>query len=331
MVSVTFQGYIYKLREDETILEGLLRHNVAAPYSCQSGICQTCMMQITSGSVAPAWQQGLKDTFRQQQYFLPCVAVPTHDITVQLPSMGSSTIPATITHKVFLSHNVVALHLKPHEAFSCSPGQYLNLILDDGLTRSYSIANIPETDGYIELHIRKISGGRMSNWAYGRAQPGDLVHLRGPAGECFYINEAKEPFDMLLAGTGTGLAPLYGIIRDALAKDHPGNIRLIHGALTAKDLYYVDELKALEAAHSNFHYIPCIREGNPTDSKMEVIALDMLLMHYLQNPTQTRVYFCGAPDMVSNLKTKAFLGGVASRHIYSDAFLQTKQQSTASR
>lgn len=324
MVTIKLEGVTYSLREGETVLEGLLRHGVAAPYSCQSGVCQTCMMQSNSEAVNPAWQEGLKETFRKQRYFLACQCKPEADMDIRFPSIGDTTVSATILNKHYPCHNVVTLHIVPHAPFPCIPGQYINL-LRDGLVRSYSIANIPAEDGYIELHIRLIPGGQMSTWAYELATPGDEVQLRGPAGECFYANDEGKPFDMLLAGTGTGLAPLYGIIRDALKRGHQGNIHLVHGALIPEDLYYVNELRALQAANTNFHYIPAIRDGEPTDAAMEVGALDMLITHYLTNPQNTHAYFCGGPEMVKNLKKQAFLKGVASRHIYSDAFLLAKK------
>ena len=56
----------------------------------------------------------------------------------------------------------------------------------------------------------------MSGWLGTEARPGEAVRLQGPVGECFYVpGQPEQP--LLLAGTGTGLAPLYGIVRDALA------------------------------------------------------------------------------------------------------------------
>src|ERR1019366_6954129 len=119
-------------------------------------------------------------------------------------------------------------------------GQFVSLFREDGLARSYSLASLPG-EGALELHVRKIPGGAMSGWLYSqalhsqalhsqsldRAQPGAQsgvpVWIQGPSGNCFYVpGKADEP--LLLAGAGTGLAPLYGIARDALQQGHSGPI-----------------------------------------------------------------------------------------------------------
>src|SRR5690606_38474494 len=84
------------------------------------------------------------------------------------------------------------------------------------------------------------------------------IRLRGPFGKCYYYNPDNLSFNMLLAGTGTGLAPLIGIIKSALTQGHNGDITLVHGGLRDDDIYYADELWTLAAVFNNFHYEPCV-------------------------------------------------------------------------
>ena len=72
-----------------------------------------------------------------------------------------------------------------------------------------------------------------------------------PKGNCFYIPDNPEQ-NLLLIGTGCGLAPLYGIIRDALAQGHRGAIKLYHGSKTVESLYMSKELKVLDITPSQF-------------------------------------------------------------------------------
>ncbi len=124
----------------------------------------------------------------------------------------------------------------------------------EGCRRSYSIANIPEEDGYIELHIKLIPKGCMSNWIKNAAHPGSKVHLQGPMGACFYVNPKHECFPLVLAGTGTGLAPLAAIVRVAIRQRHQGDITLIHGGVCAEDLYLDAELTRLAGQHEQLTY-----------------------------------------------------------------------------
>lgn len=321
----TFESKNYLLEDGETVLDCLLRHGEQIPSSCKAGACQSCLMQATDGDPGSKSQVGLKETMKQQNFFLSCQSIPDEDLKISLPSMADTTVTAQVIEKESLCHNVVSLKLKPLQKFSCRAGQYINLIKDDGkLIRSYSVANLPEKDGYLELHIRRIENGAMSVWACDEAQTGDEIQVRGPAGDCFYIApDNANDFPILLAGTGTGLAPLMGVIRDAISKGHKGEIQLLHGALKANDLYYVDELISLAAEHSNFNYTPCVLKMDEQKAGFYIGPLDEVVTKRLDELDKKSLYsyFCGGPDMVNRLKKKTFLAGAASKNIFSDPFI----------
>src|SRR5690606_24069598 len=96
--------------------------------------------------------------------------------------------------------------------FEWVAGQYITVLRSENVARSYSSASSP-ADGYLELHVRRIAGGAVSNWLHDTLRPGDSLRFRGVFGDCFYAADDPDA-PMLLAGTGTGLAPLYGILRD---------------------------------------------------------------------------------------------------------------------
>ena len=194
-----------------------------------------------------------------------------------------------------------------------TPGQYLNLITSEGVIRSYSIANVPGDDGYIEIHIKLLSNGKMSQWAKTTAKQGVSVNLRSPAGDCFYTNAKLEKFSMILAGTGTGIAPLFAIARDAIKKNHCGKIIIIHGGIKSQDLYLNDEIKLLVDKHKDIIYKSCVLDNG--------YNIDAALKETLTDESNAKVYVCGPPETTKKLKMTAFLNGVASSNIYSDAFL----------
>ena len=166
----------------------------------------------------------------------------------------------------------------------------------------------------------------MSGWLHSRARCGDRISVLGPAGECFYVaGKLEQP--ILLAGTGTGLAPLYGILQDALQQGHRGPIHLIHGALHAGGLYLVDELRRLATRYSNFHYTPAVLSGDHS-SEYTVGAIDQVIQTEHPKLTGWRGYVCGDPVIVQKLKKKMFLSGMASRDIYADAFLPSAPATT---
>ncbi|NOX27358.1 MAG: 2Fe-2S iron-sulfur cluster binding domain-containing protein [Gammaproteobacteria bacterium] len=323
--NLAYDGNSYPIEEEVSVLDTLLNQGIDIPHSCKSGVCQSCLVEVVVGEPTEASQVGLKATFKARNYALSCCLFAKEDLGIRPLNSEDAEVTASIIKVEALNHNVLRLCLKPEEEFDTIPGQYINLITPDNIVRSYSIANIPGVDGYIELHIRVIPNGRLGSWLLNEAKPWGSVKLRGPAGECFYVSdkEGGDDFPMVLAGTSTGLAPLYGIIKDALAHGHIGEIALFHGALQPEDLYLVDELYDLSQQQSNFSYTPCVLNGSEGDFYI-CGDVQQLVVEHIAKLKEARLYLCGAPDLVNAMKKKAFLSGVASKHIYYDAFLPSK-------
>jgi NAD(P)H-flavin reductase/ferredoxin len=304
--------------EDESVLECLLRHNIDYPHACCSGICQSCLMKESDGVVDPKWQEGLPDTMKSQGYFLACQAKPSCDLKLRSLDTSECDQEARIIAITWMTYNVIQVKLLTERLHQWIPGQYLNLINEEGVCRSYSIANLPNQEGYIELHIKLNDEGLMSRWFREKAGIDTVVHIRGSFGKCYYFNPEKKSFDMLLAGTGTGLAPLLAIIKNAISDHHQGGITLIHGGCIDDDIYYVEELQTLASRHLHFQYVPCVLKSN---GRYPEANINQQVLHYLTNTTNMQVYVCGPQVTTKALKTKIFLAGVPSDKIYSDAFL----------
>src|SRR5262249_8373019 len=153
-------------------------------------------------------------------------------------------------------------------------------------------------------------------WFHDGAKPGDRVTLIGPRGECFYV-PGREDQPLLLAGTGTGLAPLYGILRDSITRGHRAPIYLFHGALHPDGLYLVKELRAIANNHANVHYLPAALRGEEGQG-VAIGPVDRIIAEQIPSFSGWRGYICGDPSFVQGLKMKLFLAGMASRDIYAD-------------
>ena len=318
MPCLTFKGQQYQMLADETVLDCLLRHGVNYPNSCQSGVCQACLIKTSEPQhIKVSWQQGLKPTLATDGYFLACQAKPEADFSCHQPSTADSASFAKIMSKKMLNHNVLCLRLTTNDYHSWKAGKYLNLVNPGGIIRSYSIANLPHRDKFIELHIKLYPNGLMADWLITPAKVGTKIQLRGPIGSCFYANPDHQPFPMILIGTGTGLAPLIGILKDALDQHHQGRQILIHGGANSEDLYFDQQLTELDQRHANFTYYSTARDSENASS------LDALLEAAVQTNKDANVYVCGSEKVTNQLKMKAFLAGIASAAIYSDTFLHS--------
>ncbi|MFO0598416.1 MAG: PhnD/SsuA/transferrin family substrate-binding protein [Myxococcaceae bacterium] len=317
MAEVKYGDHRYDWQEGESLLDCLERNGEDIPSSCRSGACHSCLVRVVEGPISPLAQLGLKDVWKEQRLALSCVSTERADCTVA-PSDLSVQVQARVTKKQSLGRDVVRVQLQPLSPFPFRAGQFVNLTRpSDHLTRSYSIASI-ESDGHVELHVRVVRDGRMSTWVRDELQVGDELSMRGPTGDCIYV-DGRPDSPLLLLGTGTGLAPLVGIARDALARKHRGSITLVHGGRASEDLYLDLELRALAKKHPHFRYLPAL-SGEPMPGAFQG-RVDKVVTDQFKSLTGFRVFLCGSPPMVKDLRALAYKLGASLDDIHADAFI----------
>lgn len=318
MATLGYKDKRLDLLAGETVLDGLLRNGVEVPHSCRSGVCRSCTMVASAGTVPESAQAGLREVERRQGMFLACLCRPEGDLELRDVDEQAS-IAARIVEVAHLSATVVRLRLQPEGRFEYEAGQYVSLRRSDGLTRSYSLASVP-SEGWLELHLRRLPDGRMSTWAYDDARAGMSVALRGPFGSCCYVGEPEAP--MVLVGVGTGLAPLWGVVRQALSSGHTGPITLIRAAVDPEGLYMSDELRALADAHPQLRIRSCVLRGG--GGAIETGAVDGLAVEHIRqagNVAAHLAYVCGDAAIVQRVRRALFMAGMSPRRIFVDAFV----------
>ncbi len=322
MTTITIGENSYTCQTEESLLDALLRQEVDISYACKKGTCHSCMLQ-SLGTPPPESAQGdLKDTLKHQKFFLACRCFPEQDLSIKLPDQSEFYTEGTIVANQMLNRNTILLSIQCQDALEYKAGQFVNLQREDGLIRSYSISNTPQETKTLEFHIRRLPGGRFSEWVHDELKIGDVIAVSEPQGHCFYLPDRKEQ-GILLIGTGSGLAPLAGILTDALSHGHAGPIHLFHGGREQEDLYRIDELRSLAEIHPNFYYTPCISGPHVPEGFSKGRANDVAL-NTVTDLKGWRVFLCGNPDMISQMKTVVFLKGASMKDIYTDPFLVAK-------
>lgn len=317
-MSLVYDGRQLPAAPGQTALEALLAAGVEIGHSCRAGACRSCLVRAAEGAPPAASQVGLPPTLAAQGYLLACLC-PAAEAPPLLPPDAAHELRATVVGKRQLEGAVVQLLLEPERELDYLPGQFVNLVRDDGLSRSYSLASLP-TDPALELHVRVIEGGAMSGWIDRELESGQSLTLRGPHGSCCYVPGAPEQ-PLLLAGTGTGLAPLLGIARAAREHGHSGPIELWHGARDASGLYAHAALDALAAA-SNVRVTRCLLEGEPAEG-YAIGPLDATLAAAHPKLDGWRVFLCGDPTLVKTMQRNSFMAGADLGAIHADAFVPT--------
>ncbi|MGR9046319.1 MAG: 2Fe-2S iron-sulfur cluster-binding protein [Gammaproteobacteria bacterium] len=315
---ISLEGQVAVCQEGETVLDALLRERIEVPYGCRQGACQSCMVRSLDVEPPAASQAGLKDVLRQQKHFLACLCYPEQDMALTLSRHPEYFTEGTVVGKELLNRETLLLTVRCREALDFYAGQFVNLKRADGLIRSYSIANSRFHANRLTFHIRRLAGGRFSEWVHQELNLGDTLAVSDPQGLCYYLPDRVEQ-NLLLVGTGSGLAPLAGIVSEALHQGHTGSIHLFHGSREMDGLYWIEEMQQLAFEYSNFHYTPCVSRGDAPAGVAKGRANEVA-MTLLPDLKGWRIFLCGHPDMVNQTKRQAYLNGAELRDIYSDAF-----------
>lgn len=318
----------------QTLLEAFLRAGVWLPNSCNQGTCGTCKLRVLSGEVdhggAPA--DTLTGQERAAGLALACQARPVSDVEVSgTGAAGRSAHPlrdlvATVLDVEDIARDTRRVLLGLAEPLAFEAGQYVELVVPGSRARrQYSLANTADEDKVLELHVRRVPGGLATDgWLFGHLAVGDRVEASGPLGD-FHLPPADEDDDgpMVLIGGGTGLAPLAGIARTALARRPEREVLLYHGVRGAADLYDLGRFAELAQAHPRFRFTPVLsvepdpahRSGFPTDAFLDDVPSGRGWSGWL----------CGPPAMVE-AGVKAFKRRrLPPRRIHREKFTPAEQ------
>ena len=140
--------------------------------------------------------------------------------------------------------------------FDFNPGQFISLGVEiDGRThwRAYSIASSPNRAEALAISVKRVAGGRVSNWLLDHWQEGMALPARAPAGDFGLSRELGSlPARIALVSAGSGITPVMSMTRWLLESAAPVEIDFFHSARSDADVLYADELRALAAAHPRF-------------------------------------------------------------------------------
>ncbi len=316
MTKIEYAGKSYSCREGETVLEVFMRHGVTVPFSCEHGICHVCLQRCNSGKAPEHAQQGLSEALQSKGYFLPCKCIPEGDMKIVPPLEVDRFTEALVYKKELLTPNVCRLLLEPLSELYYHAGQFINIRSDVGDTRSYSLVSVPHIDYFMEIHVKRVNEGVVSHWIFDTLQENDVLQFHGPTGNCFYV-EGEKSQPILLVCTGTGLAPLLGIAREALDSGHAGPIYLYHGSHQAQGLYRQEAMAAMAKEHPNFYPVFCV-SGEPVASGFRASRADEAAFSDHRDLSLWRVYLCGQTEMVDSAQHAALDAGASIQNIHID-------------
>ncbi|HEY9095374.1 MAG TPA: 2Fe-2S iron-sulfur cluster-binding protein [Hydrogenophaga sp.] len=306
----------------QNLLAVLRSNGVPISYSCLAGRCGTCRCTVKAGQVLDGGPETGRPQSARSGEVLACQATLMGDCTIEVPDVDEVvTHPARIVKGTVLAiepatHDIRRIQLKLAKSLAFSPGQYASLQFTPEHIRPYSMAGLPE-DEVMEFQVRRVPGGRVTDYVFDVLKPGDAVRVSGPMGTAYLRRKHTGP--MLCVGGGTGIAPVLSVVRGAMAAGMDNPIHLYFAVRSREDLYDVDRLRALAAGHPRMTLHTVVATG-PVDEGMRAGLVTDAVAQDLGSLVGWRAYLCGAPAMVEALTLLVAKRGLKPEHVHADAF-----------
>jgi NAD(P)H-flavin reductase/ferredoxin len=324
-VHVADSAFSFPCEPREFVLDAAERAGYSMPSSCRKGVCNTCETVLISGEVE---QRGRGRRTSRDGMALMCRSQPRADLTIQpkrferIDIFRRKTITTTVYRLTRLAPDVTILTLRfpiglraPFKA-----GQYLQVIMEDGDRRNFSMANATGHNDGAELHIRQVPGGKFSEAALSRLSVGDPLQVEIPYGD-FHLRPSSRP--VILLASGTGFAPIKSMVETAIQSGHQRQMHLYWSARRREDIYLFDLPAFWQKRLPWFTFTPVLSEParswpGRTGLVHNSVGEDQ------RNLAGCEVYACGNPLMVEAAQRDFTAGhGLPDGQFFADAFVES--------
>lgn len=210
-------------------------------------------------------------------------------------------------------------------------GQFMTLVVDvDGQAhrRAYSINTAPE-DGRLQVTVKRVRGGKVSNHLVDQVKEGDLLQVLGPSGTFGLAPDREIGAHVVLIGGGSGITPLHAIARALLAADDV-KVTLLYGNRRLDDIIFADALNALANERPERLIVRHVLEEAPPGwtggvGRLDAGTLEAELARVGDLPSAT-FFLCGPEGMMDAARATLLARGVDPSRVREERFSSPAQR-----
>jgi 3-ketosteroid 9alpha-monooxygenase subunit B len=199
------------------------------------------------------------------------------------------------------------------DAFAYRPGQFLTLNVpcgEPGVARCYSLSSAPGVDAALKITVKRVRGGRASNWLCDRVRAGDGLDVLPPAG---VFTPRVLDGDLLLLAAGSGITPVLSILKAALVHGR-GMLTLIYANRDERSVIFRDPLQRLAQRHPGrlrvIHWLDSV-QGVPQQRHLEELVRPFSLQE---------TFICGPPLFMESALAAMLGHGLPRARVHVERF-----------
>lgn len=317
--------------EGATLLTALAQNQIFVSSACGGkATCGLCKVKIITGArpVLPTEVPFLTAEEAKAGIRLACQYKIKSNLQISISEqlLNTKRYRAHVERITRLTHDIkeFRLRLEQGTTIDFKAGQYIQVEtkpyagVQESVFRAYSISSVPSECQTVEIIVRLVPNGICTTYLHNYLHEGDEITFTGPYGE-FYLHPGAD--QLLFIAGGSGLAPIKSIIFDILERNLEKEMIFFFGAVSKKDLYYVDLFSQLAAENPRFTYIPALSQPEPDDNwQGEEGLITEVVARYVHDAFNKHAYLCGSPGMINACLEVLTKIGFTEEQIFYDKF-----------
>jgi len=203
------------------------------------------------------------------------------------------------------------------EAYRYKAGQHLTFEIPlehVTVTRCYSLSSCPELGEPLKIGVKRVPGGRVSNWLNDNLKVGASIMASVPEGRFVLDPTTRSGAPLFLFAGGSGIAPIISLLKSAIIATKR-SITLLYANQDRDSVIYGGELDRLEAEHPERLVIH--RHFDAERGYLRSTDLRALLHH----TDISEFYVCGPEAFMELVETTLAEMGVHEELVYIERFV----------
>lgn len=208
-------------------------------------------------------------------------------------------------------------------SFNYKPGQFVMLDLEiDGkqIKRAYSISSSPSRPYNLQITVKRVSTGFVSNWLHDNFVVGNKIKISHPMGDFNYFENSYKK--LLFICAGSGITPLMSMSRWLYDTTTNYDLIFIYSDRTQSDIIFREELELMASRDDNFKLAITLTsdEFDSTWSGYKGRLNETMLWEIAPDFKERNVYVCGSEGFLESIQTMFESVNFPMHNYYQESF-----------